>query len=103
MGYKMSCFDINKDVVAVGMGRKTPEDVLNDFRKRVINGMLHGAELGINMDRTRPNFTTDYKEGPTNWNSFSVFDFATFRNKDEYRKILMDEDLKDIMGSECQR
>ena len=103
MGYKMGFHDMAKDVVAKAAGSKTKDDVLDAIRKKVVNAMLHGTNLGIGVGNGSVDFNGEFKTGPTNWDSSVVFNFEEFRKKDNYREILMEEDLKDIMGNKCQK
>ena len=99
----MALHDIFADSLKVTAGEMTAEEALDPLRKKVIAAMLHGSNLGINLDKTFVDFKGKMKNGPVNWDSEVVFNFAEFRKKDNYRKILMDEDLKDVMGNDCQR
>uniref|UniRef100_UPI0035C68DCE hypothetical protein n=1 Tax=Serratia quinivorans TaxID=137545 RepID=UPI0035C68DCE len=82
MGYKASLIDFNKDVVKVGMGGMKPEDALDNLRKSLAKSACKGGICCINLDKTKPDFKGDYKEGPNNWNSNNVFDYAHFHQAD---------------------
>ena len=76
---------------------------MDRLRKMVVAAMLHGNTLGIGIGNGDIDFNVQFREGPCNWLSETVFNFAEFRKKENYREILMDDDLKDVMGNVCQK
>ena len=103
MKIKMSLYEMDVDLVKKAAGSMTGDDCLNALRKRIVAAMLHGSNLGIMLAKMRPDFNDELSKGPTNFNANRVFDFNSFRQREEYRSLLMDDDLKDVMGNNCQR
>ena len=61
---------------------------------------IRGGVYCLNIDKTAPDFTGDWKEGP-NWNADTVFNFAAYNNADHsgLRSILCEETSIDTMGN----
>ena len=95
----MGLHTLGPDITKCNMGSIDVNGALDPLRKKVINAMLHGTNLGIDMGKSIIDFKGKFNEGPTNWKSETVFNFAEFRKKDNYRAILMDEDLVDNLGN----
>ena len=99
--YKGVLVDLNKEIMKKDRGTRSLGEVCEAFRKELVLAMKTGAVLAINMDHFIPDFKVEYNkpEGSELFDTESIFNFEHLRVRENYKKILKDEEDYDFQGN----
>ena len=67
------------------------------IRHSLVYCMRSGDRFVIYVDKLCPDFHTDYNFPPDHWPSDELFDFQTWRVKENYMKIVKTEENVDLL------
>ena len=91
-----SIFALDRELIAVALGRKTNEEVADSLRKHVVLNAKFGTNLTISCGNLKPNFLYDLKTDI--YNALEINSFDKFRQYDNYMKIVKDEENTSLTG-----
>ena len=77
---------------------KSKEEALEELRRKCVYSMKSGDNFVMYMDKMALDFKTDMchkEEFPTDL----IFNFAEFRKKENYKKILRGDEDQDLFGN----
>ena len=94
--YKATLFELNKEMLAKTMGKKTLEEVKERFRKFILNTMKSGDNLAIFVDMSIPDFKEFYDP---KFVHPDVFDRAVMDKKENYSSMLREDEDVDTFGN----
>ena len=96
--YKAVMKDFHKDVVACSIGKKLRNQALDILRRGLVYSMRVGDTLVINIDKTMPNFTSDYNH-KTEFPTERIFDFEEWRFYNNYMSVVKEDENVDLLGN----
>ena len=95
--YKACLFELSRLRLAKTIGKKSAEEVNEEFRKIIINTMRSGAHLAISVEKDIPDFKTEFADKtcvPP-----QLFDQKGIDNKEVFEPLLRDGDDHDRLGN----
>jgi len=96
--YKYNLKDFHKEVIACQIGKKLKSQSLEVLRKGLVYSMRAGDTLVIHVDKTMPNFATDYTH-KTEFPTDKIFDFDEWRFYNNYMSVVKDDENVDLHGN----
>ena len=96
--YKAVMKDFHKEVVACQVGKKLKNQALEVLRRGLVYSMRVGDTLVIHIDKTMPNFKTDFTH-KTEFPTDKVFDFAEWRFYNNYMSVVKEDENVDLHGN----
>ena len=94
--YKATLFELNKEILAKLIGKKTLEEVKEKFRKMIIGTMKRGDNLAIFVDMQIPDFKNEFFD--PEYVHPDIFDQEVMDKKENYKSMLRKEDDVDDYG-----
>ena len=89
---------VAKDKIKVAMGNKTLPDCLEEYRAACIRSMRFGGTVCFDLDKVQPNFKGEYTSDA--FPAAMVFDKEAIRKKENWSKILKEEENFDRMNTQ---
>ena len=94
--YKARLVEFQKHILALKMGKSEMPEALEALRSQLVYTMGVGERLCIYLDKMCPDFKTEYTNS-VEFPSEEVFNFAEWRKKTSYMKVVKEEENQSPM------
>ena len=84
------------EVIKIGLGQKTAEEVGESIRKQFVNAMRNGERLCLDIDKTKPVWSSYNKEGTFDADVF--FNHEALSQENVYMQYVREDENHGIGG-----
>ena len=85
--------------MAVEKGNKDRAAAIEEVRKSLVSAAVAGRVLALDCGSQNINWKTDYCSDAANFPTETIFNFAQWREKENYIKIVRDSENRNTMGN----
>ena len=96
--YQGHMVELNKLQLSISLGKITKDEAIETLRKALVYAMRLGERLVLYCGRYAVDFKTEFND-PVNFPTELVFNFTEWRKEENYKRIVRDEEDKDLMGN----
>ena len=96
--YQANLMDFYKTIMKMQLGRVSLDEALEELRAKMVHSMRTGKLFVINLQQSKPDFTSQFSNDETNFPAEKVFDIEEWKNDAVNKKILKEGENINIMG-----
>ena len=100
--YSANYHEIHKEIMKVGMGSQTKDDVSEKLRQHVVGSVRHGSTLVLDVGKLSAEILAHQPAEANVWPADLIWNFAEWRKEENHMSIVKEDENKDMQGNPNQ-